>query len=399
MTLQPYQLASDVMEDTLTNDKTTVNNAIGHVVMDEEPDFLRESYLIARFTTPTELTDPSVADICGVHLVNLGGVIIAEKTGLSGCDVDQLQDIAVALVNDLPLFSYLVELETVVDGAASKSKMVRYGCHIMQAVTDAINDHMDAYVDECIENTVFAKKPLVIVRGDTTCSLLAVSKVELVAGCNLPNIQTQYGEPTWYKQPSKSMIEIKLEAYNQRNKLHDGLLAGLSDSARDYLIYNGFSVAFTMADDSAEPTVGDIRAIYIKDWKADIVAEQAGLTDLDNAKLSEVIESTVKALPAKGYFVIIESVRRGKNHPITSRSRVKRNAEHLMQGIELALIYLLDEVYDELPSEGEQTIKDMVEKCGKSGETITITINGNTHTVFSVREDKTHSNHVLNNIV
>lgn len=84
MTLQPYQLASDVMEDTLTNDKTTVNNAIEHVVMDEEPDFLRESYLIVRFTTPTGLINPSVADICGVHLVNLGGVIIAEKTGLSG---------------------------------------------------------------------------------------------------------------------------------------------------------------------------------------------------------------------------------------------------------------------------------------------------------------------------
>lgn len=396
MILQPYQLASDVMEDTLNNDKTAINNAISHVVMDEEPDFLRQSYLSARFTTPTGLTEVAVADICGVHLIDTSGVIVTEKTGLSGCDIEQLHGITVDLVTSLPLNSYLLEVEKSVDGVASKTKIIRYGGHIMQAVTDGINDIMGTCVDEYIEDCVFKKEPLAVTRRDIACTLLSVSEVVSVRGCNLPNIVTQYNEPVTYKKPSEAMIAIKLEVYNEINKLREGLMAGVSKSARDCLIYNGFSIAFTMVGD--RQSVYDIGGVHIENWEGDVVAEHLDITDINIPKLNAIIEDLVSTMPDKGYFVIIESVRQGKNHSVTSRSRVKRNANHLMQGIEFALTYLLDEVYGEV-LDSEKSIKDLVIAAGLSGEIITVEANGNIHTVISAKEHKCFDDYALNNII
>ena len=398
MTLQPYQLASDVMEDTLNNDKTVINNAISHVVMDEEPDFLRQSYLSARFTTPTGLTEVVVADICGIHLIDTSGVIVTEKTRLSGCSIEQLHEITIDLVTNLPLNSYLLEIEKSVGDVVSKNQIIRYGSHIMQAVTDGINDIMGVYVDECIEDCVFKKEPLMVTRGNIACTLLSVSDVVLVRGCNLPNIVTQYNEPVTYNKPSQAVIAIKLKVYNEINKLHDGLMADVSKSARDGLIYNGLSIAFTMKDGSDGQHVHDIVGVHIEDWQGDVVAEKLDIADIDTLKLSAIIEDLVSAMPDKGYFVIIESVRRGKNHAVTSRSRVKRNAKHLMQGIEFALTYLLDEVYGEVSS-SEESIEDLVKLAGLAGEIITVEANGNIHTVISAKEHKCFDDYALNNII
>ena len=369
MSLLPYQLATDVMESTLTNDKTTTKHDLDCEVMDGVLDCLQQRCLGARFTIPTRITDPQLTDICGVHIIDLAGVIVTEKTGLSGMNSDELCRLMESMVDGLEEKSYLVEIQSINadTNETTVEKSIQLGKHLTEAIYRASG--FDYWV---FEDIIYAGKPFAYTEDGETKSVVSVKLLN--------------------QHPQRLPVE---------DDLWGGLLAGLSTDARHTLLDNNLGVGTTVSKPNPNdiPTVSDIIGIHIEDCRGHIVSTQYGFEGLDDNKLSMAVIDMIEAIPMKGYIVEIESVR-GMTDGITTRNNVKRNAKHLMQGIDYALTFLLDEVYNELPRyNGCEKMGDVIEHCIKNGEAIMFNANGNIHTVISSTETQCFNEAMTRNMV
>lgn len=368
MPLQPYLSPSDAMQSTLTNDKTTTKHELDCEVMDGVLDSLQQHCLDVRFTIPTDTSNEQVTDICGVHITNWAGAIIAEKTGLSGMNADELCQLMESRVEELSEKSYLIEIKTTQACANQESvteKTIQKAKHLIEAINKAMD--CDFWL---IEDIVYLSKPLTITEDGETTSLVSAKQFD--------------------QHPQRLLVE---------EDLWGGLLVGLSVDARDVLLNNNLGVGTTVLKTDSTSTVSDIIGLHIEDCRGHIIKEQYGFEDLNNEGLSQAIIDMVEAIPMKGYIVEIESVR-GMTDPITTRNNVKRNAKHPMQAVDYALTFLLDEVYDELPRyNGCEDMEDVVSRCVADGEEIMYNANGNIHTVLNFIETQCFDEAMTRNMV
>lgn len=364
--LQPYQSPTDVMQSTLTNDKTTTKHELDCEVMEGVLDCVQQHCLDVRFTIPTDTSNEQVTDICGVHIINWAGAIIANKTGLSGMNADKLCQLMESMVKELSEKSYLIEIKTTRANQESVTeKTIQKGKHLIEAINRAMD--CDFWL---IEDIVYLAKPLTITEDGETISFVSAKLLE--------------------QRPQRLPVE---------ENLWGGLLVGLSVDARDVLLNNNLGVGTTVLKTDSTSTVSDIIGLHIEDCRGHIIKEQYGFEDLNNESLSQAIIDLVQAILIKGYIVEIESVR-GMTDPITTRNNVKRNAKHPMQAIDYALTFLLDEVYDELPRyNGCEDMEDVVNQCMAGGEKIMYNANGNIHTVINFTETQCFDEATTRNMV
>lgn len=160
------------------------SSAIEESVFYELPDCLQESYLEVCFSTPSDLRNPTVEDINGVHIINWAGVHLARKINITGSNRQQILEMINNLVTSVTKdeeYEIVVE-EKKPDGLSYKEVTVNAG-HLLQAIsygfvdlfenTTAELDWIDQAVRECMTN----HKPVVVDFNGFLYKLVSAEKV------------------------------------------------------------------------------------------------------------------------------------------------------------------------------------------------------------------------------
>lgn len=349
---------------SLNNEAITIKHELDDEIIEQLPDILQGHYLDVLFTISTDVIDqPTPLDVCGVHIIDFGGVVVSERLNVSGMDADAL----LALINEmgeaLPYKSYVLTVVRLSGDSVDKIKISASGLHQMEAVNYGMNlllsENMEEYVTEAKVSRCVAEGKVIAVETDdaVTFTLTRVEEDDTFSGNHLPYIHKFFEKPdNW-----------------------SGLNTHLNERERNRLSHNGLSVSYEMADYSLVE-LSDVIGINIEDVSGKSIASRKGSVTADT--LNSIVENLVDDIEESGFVVVIESVR----NDITARSRVKRNALHKLQAVEYALVFLLGDFYCELESEDVKTVEETIKACAKNGDDIVIDINGNTHTVISVSD-------------
>ena len=135
----PYIKPHQKRINKLINNQTTIDHHVADWLMSNVSDSLQGSHLEAIYSIPTNKKDPTVADICMVHIIDQTGLVILEKkTGITGSTEDELLNIAEKMVMDLPQRGFVVIIRTVRNGVPERNDVEINATHAMEAVASAI---------------------------------------------------------------------------------------------------------------------------------------------------------------------------------------------------------------------------------------------------------------------
>lgn len=184
----PYIRPHQKRINKLVNRTTTIDHPVADWLMGEPIDSLQGSHLDAVFSIPTGKKDPTLADICAVHLIDQSGLIISENKKVKGSTADELYAVVDKMVLELPQRGFVVIIRTVRGGVPERNDIEVNATHAMEAVASAIltlatevyeDLPMDGYkstvtggIQECVTNL---RDIVITLDNGSTYKLLAVA--------------------------------------------------------------------------------------------------------------------------------------------------------------------------------------------------------------------------------
>ena len=398
---QPYSKFGEKTCKDLSNNLFTTQHPLHDKFYISNSDLVQLHHVDVVLTIPTGIKDPSFTDVYGVHIINKSCAVITEKTGLSGLSEEEIAQVAFDLINDLPEREYAVMIESIVNDSAERHLITRSAKHASAAICSAfdvvVNDiYNDNNANDCVCSLVnddMQSNLPVIFKGykRNTHTLIYVEDKDIqTVGNGVPYIKPEYPMTDTLDKQYTSLCRT----------VFSGLMGGVEDSVRSKLIKHGLNVGFTLniPISLSEPNIANVSEIHLYSNANMLLytSVPSKSIEMTNEKLSKDLLDMIEDFPLKGFEVEIASMRGG----FTSRSRVRRNAKHLLQAIEDALMLLIGEFYKDLPAEQYmRLIKDIMADLASKGKPITLEVEGNKYAVTAVTETEAFDEATLKNLV
>lgn len=184
----PYIKPHQKRINKLVNHKTTVANDICELLMDKPIQSLQGTYLDAVYSTPTNIKNPKLSDVVGVHLIDQSGLIVAEKKTIAFTSIGAIYDTVDKMIVDLPRKGFKVIVESVRDGVNVRNDTQVNATHAMEAITVAIltlasdvyddlpSDGYKTSIIDSIQRSIMSLSDIVVTLDNgNTYKLLAVA--------------------------------------------------------------------------------------------------------------------------------------------------------------------------------------------------------------------------------
>lgn len=139
------------MIESLVNETTTIKHDLSDWIMDSPIESLQGNALNASYSIPTETKNPTLSDICAIHLTDPSGMIVTSKTDIRGSEWDFAEHID-AMVDSLPEKGYVVVIESVRDGVKLRNDVEINATHRYLAIEGAFEGVMNT-----VNNDIFDK--------------------------------------------------------------------------------------------------------------------------------------------------------------------------------------------------------------------------------------------------
>lgn len=124
---------------SLVNDKTTIDHQLGAWVLDHPISSLEGNALDVAYSIPTGLANPTLKDICAVHIIDYSGVVLSERTDISYTGEWEFADLIDVMVAALPQCGYMVIIESTRDGEVALNACAVNSTHSLLAINVAFN--------------------------------------------------------------------------------------------------------------------------------------------------------------------------------------------------------------------------------------------------------------------
>lgn len=388
--VMPYDNFSDKLCGELTNSRFTTRHNLHDDFFLNNLIEVESNHVDVVLTIRTGIKEPTFADAYGVHIINKGCAVIAEKTGLLGLTEEDVTQVALDLIKDMPERWCAVMIESVVDGKTNRHLITRKAKHPAAAICLAFDvvvneiykdmpadaaDHIFNFVND---NMASGQNVMFDLNKPNTHTLIYVEDT---------NLQTDKVDVSYIKSEYPMMDTLDKQYTSLCRTVFSGLMAGASDKVRANLIKHGLNVGFTLniPTSQADPNIANVSEIHLYS-NANMGLYSTSLntsTAMTNERLDKELADMIEDFTPKGFEIEVVSVRNG----FTSRNRVRRNAKHLLQAIEDALMFLIGEYYKDLPAEQYmRLIKDIMANLASQGKPIVLEVEGNTYTVTAVTE-------------
>lgn len=162
--------------NSLVNDKTTIDHQLGAWVLNSPIDSLNSNFLEVAYSIPTGLSDPSISDICAVHLIDYSGAIVHERKNISYTGEWEFGDLVDAMIAELITFGYMVIIESKrgSEGAITCNACAVNSTHSLLAINAAFNSlictvyedlpqqNYDQIIKDHLEEQARSSEPLVV---------------------------------------------------------------------------------------------------------------------------------------------------------------------------------------------------------------------------------------------
>lgn len=387
---KPYDNFSDKSCEDLTNNLFTTRHNLHDDYYIGDRDEVQLNHVDVVLTIRTGIKEPTFADVHGVHITNKACAVIAEKTDLSGLSEDEVTQVAIDLIEALPERKYAVMIESFVRGNTNRHLITCTAKHAAAAICPAFdtvvndiyndmpadaNDHIYNFVNDDIQS------------GDDVCFDMSKPNTHTLIYVEDANLETIKADVPYIKPEYMMMDTLDKQHTILCRTVFSSLMSGASDKVRANLIKHGLNVGFTLniSTDLAEPNIANVSEIHLYSnanmglYSTRLLAS----SEMTNERLDKELADMIEDFTPKGFEIEIVSVRGG----FTSRNRVRRNAKHLLQAVEDALMFLIGEYYKDLPAEQYmRLIKDIMANLASKGKPIAIEVEGNTYTVTAVTE-------------
>lgn len=140
----------DKLIGSLSNTQTTVVKEFGAWIKGQVIDDLNYSQLEAVYSIPASISNPSVVDIQGVHLIDCRGVIIAERSDLSCADGVAVRQVVEELLDGLDNNNFAVVIESNRKNNKQRHDVDVYATHLMLGITAAFDDILCVVYSESV---------------------------------------------------------------------------------------------------------------------------------------------------------------------------------------------------------------------------------------------------------
>lgn len=125
--------------NSLINDTTTIDHQLGAWVLNHPINSLESNALDVAYSIPTGIDNPTLKDICAVHIIDHSGVVLGERTNISYTGEWEFTDLIDAMVESLPQSGYMVIIESLRDGELVRNACAVNSSHSLLAINVAFN--------------------------------------------------------------------------------------------------------------------------------------------------------------------------------------------------------------------------------------------------------------------